>query len=287
MIVTIVLLASLTTGCIGGLGNSSTTPITISGIIVDQTKTLDYIDVYLNDTFQTVRFNDKNEGTFTFEVPAGNYQLWAWKGAEWGKDGVAIAKQVYANKDMTEELEVNTEHLHQLRIYTHNDPDVKQINISNLDEKPSVSYGPSVDALQKQHVQTIVHNDGDESYSINLQNVVIGKHSFIKLDFAGKRQTMCVPVFFMELPEVTAEINKEKVTLEWLKVEEATEYKVAKFNPHDDFDIPGAIQDTEFEIELERLLAGKNDIWVQAFKWKNGQFLAESMTSIKVFVEAD
>lgn len=282
MIAAIVLLASLTTGCIGGLGNSSTTPITISGIIVDQTKTLDYIDIYLNDTFQTVHFNDKNEGTFTFEVPAGSYQLWAWKGAEGDKDGAAIAKPVYANKDMTEELEITSEDLHQLSFYTHNSTE-QQLNLLFKDVS-SVSYGASLNKLQTQHhlIET------EHGYAVNVINPVVGTESFMKLEFASKRPDIYVPVFFMELPKVTAEMNETTVTLKWHEVEKARDYKVVKFNPSlDNFGVPGAIQNTEFEIELERLLAGKNDIWVQAFKWKNGQFLAESMTSIKVFVEAD
>lgn len=298
MIVALVLFTSLVSGCLGGLNIPSQTLVTISGTVHDKTKSLEYIDVYLDDTAQRVGLTTGNNGVFSFEVPAGNYQLWAWKGSGVGKrNGAAIARQtVDAGDDVVVEgpLRITNEDLHDIHVRTHHSSGHTHIYITLEPTDFSVSYGPSVNVLREElDPEFMESGSGYPFFKAIPEEPIIGDYSFAKLTFDSDRPDIYAPVFFMELPTIISPKDNANVsvpfTIEWNEVEGASDYALYATNPDDweSYSSIFAIFDTRYEIN-QMLYSKPHEIWVQAFQTDAQlSLIAESMSPITVSPEGN
>ncbi len=292
LIVALVVFSLLVTGCLGDVDKPGHTIVTISGTVRDETGSLEYIDVYLDDRSQRVDLTSDHKGDFVFQVPAGDYQLWAWKGASVGaSNGAAIVPQkVHAKGNMVTDLSITEANLHDIHIRTHHSPGHTHIYITLEPTDFDVSYGTSTTHLKEELNPVEEESAFGQFYKVIPENPVFGDYSFVKLTFGPDRPDIYAPIFFMELPTITSPANNASVatsfTIAWEDVVGANSYAIYAFDPDnaEAYRSISSISETSYTIN-EVFYTKAHDIWVQAFKFDGWDLLAESMYPVTVIPE--
>lgn len=293
LIVALVVFSLLVTGCLGDVDKPGHTIVTISGTVQDETRSLEFIDVYLDDRSQRVDLTSDHKGDFVFQVPAGDYQLWAWKGARVSdKNGAATTPQkVRAKGDVATELRITETNLHDIHIRTHHTPGHTHIYLTLEPTDFTVAYGTSTKDLREKLNPVVEESMSGPFFKVIPEEPVIGDYSFAKLTFGPDRPAIYAPIFFLELPTITAPKNNASVsapfTITWGEVTGASDYALYASDPDNAeqyTSIPG-ISDTSYKVD-EAFYATPHDIWLQAFRFDpEWNLLAESMYPVTVIPE--
>ncbi len=277
----LIVAAVLTAGCVGSLPRSGS-KVTISGTIIDETNSLPFIDLYLDDTGKRVSLSG-GQAAFSFTVPAGSYELWAWKTGT----GAVAPIQVQAHKDTVVDLEISPENLTEFDLfYTHHAPGTAEFYLSKLGEEFTALYGPSLNNLREE----LTPEELTKSWRVVPNKPVIGGESFLKIQFHSDRPDLYVPVFFLEQPVIASPQNGAAVsspfTITWEPVPGADNYTVTVFEYGTDFPPSERVTKAASYTLDEELSPGTYEVWVTAFKWLDGGLSAESMAQILIELES-